>query len=108
LHRVFGDVDCPPGSVLQFAQGDACEVLVRLSAQADLLVVGNREPVRRAYLTSPIGHYCISHAACPVVTVPACHNQRQPAHDHRAGIVSACPADAPPADTLLTPSRTHP
>jgi hypothetical protein len=82
LHRVFADVDCPPGSVLQFAQGDAGEVLVRLRAQADLLVVGTREPVRRAYLTSPIGHYCIGNAACPVVTVPASHDQRQPAHHH--------------------------
>jgi Universal stress protein family len=44
---------------------------VRLSANADLLVVGTREPIhRRPYLAGSISHYCISNAACPVVTVP--------------------------------------
>ena len=44
---------------------------MRLSANADLLVVGTREPVRgRPYLTGSVSHYCISYASCPVVTVP--------------------------------------
>jgi nucleotide-binding universal stress UspA family protein len=45
-HRIFDDTSSQDGSVLQFAQGDVGDVLVRLSANADLLVVGTREPVR--------------------------------------------------------------
>lgn len=71
MRRVFADVDCPDGSTLQFAQGDVGDVLVRLSAQATLLVVGIREPFRRRpYPTGSISHYCVNHATCPVVTVP--------------------------------------
>jgi nucleotide-binding universal stress UspA family protein len=71
IHRVFDDTSSPPGSILRFAQGDVGAVLVRLSIQADLLVVGTREPVRgRRYLAGSVSHYCISHASCPVVTVP--------------------------------------
>jgi nucleotide-binding universal stress UspA family protein len=70
MHHVFDDTGFPPGS-LQFAQGDVGDVLVRLSTHADLLVVGTREPVRRGrYLAGSVSHYCISHASCPVVTVP--------------------------------------
>ena len=71
IHCVFDDTSSPHGSVLQFAQGDVGDVLVRLSTHADLLVVGTREPVRGgAYLAGSVSHYCISHASCPVVTVP--------------------------------------
>lgn len=71
MHRIFDDTSSPPGSVLQFAQGDVGDVLVRLSTNAELLVVGTRQLVRgRPYLTGSVGHYCISHASCPVVTVP--------------------------------------
>jgi nucleotide-binding universal stress UspA family protein len=71
MHRVLDDTSSPQGSVLQFAQGDPAYVLVRLSASADLLVVGTREPLGRAlYPTGSISHYCISQASCPVVTVP--------------------------------------
>ena len=72
MHRVFDDTSSPAGSMLQFAQGNVGDVLARLSIQADLLVVGTREPVRGGrYLAGSISHYCISHASCPVVTVPA-------------------------------------
>jgi nucleotide-binding universal stress UspA family protein len=71
IHRIFDDTGSKDGSVLQFAQGDVGDVLVRLSANADLLVVGTREPVRgRAHLAGSVSHYCISYASCPVVTVP--------------------------------------
>ena len=71
MHRVFDETSSPPGSMLQFAQGDVGDVLVRLSTNADLLVVGTREPVRGGlYLAGSVSHYCISHASCPVVTVP--------------------------------------
>jgi nucleotide-binding universal stress UspA family protein len=71
MHRVYDETSSPAGSMLQFAQGDVGDVLVRLSANADLLVVGTREPVRgRPYLAGSVSHYCISYASCPVVTVP--------------------------------------
>jgi nucleotide-binding universal stress UspA family protein len=71
IHRVFDHTCSPQGSVLRFAQGDVGDVLVRLSTHADLLVVGTREPIRgRRYLAGSVSHYCISHASCPVVTVP--------------------------------------
>jgi nucleotide-binding universal stress UspA family protein len=79
MHRVFDNINSRPGS-LQFAQGDVGDVLVRLSTYADLLVVGTREPVRgRRYLAGSVSHYCISHASCPVVTVP--EPRPNPQHD---------------------------
>ena len=84
MHRVFADVDCPDGSTMQFAQGNVGDVLVRLSAQATLLVVGTREPFRgRPYPAGSISHYCISHATCPVVTVPEPLPARLPAPRRR-------------------------
>jgi nucleotide-binding universal stress UspA family protein len=72
VHRVFEESGPPPASALQFAQGETADVLVRLSTRADLLVVGTREPLGRAlYPTGSISHYCVGHASCPVVTVPA-------------------------------------
>jgi nucleotide-binding universal stress UspA family protein len=72
MQREFDDVASPPGSELWFAQGDPADVLVRLSAESALLVVGTRAPIqRRAYLAGSTSHYCVSHALCPVVTVPA-------------------------------------
>ncbi|HLM20144.1 MAG TPA: universal stress protein [Propionibacteriaceae bacterium] len=71
MHRVFDCINSPQGSGLQFAQGDVGDVWVRFSANAELLVVGTRQPVRgRPYLTGSVSHYCISHASCPVVTIP--------------------------------------
>ena len=81
MHSVFDDITSPQGSMLHFAQGDVGDVLVRLSSDASLLVVGTREPIQgRPYLTGSISHYCISHAYCPVVSVPAVHGD---AHSYR-------------------------
>ena len=78
MHSVFDDITSPQGSMLHFAQGDVGDVLVRLSSHASLLVVGTREPIQgRPYLTGSISHYCISHAYCPVVSVPAVHGDAQ-------------------------------
>jgi nucleotide-binding universal stress UspA family protein len=58
--------------VLEFVSGYAGEVLVRLSRDAQLLVVGTREHVGLdRLLVGSVSHYCLSHAACPVVAVPA-------------------------------------
>jgi nucleotide-binding universal stress UspA family protein len=78
MRRGFDEVDSPNGSILRFAQGDVAEVLVRLSTDADLLVVGTREPIRGGpCLAGSVSHYCISHASCPVVAVPEQLSNRQ-------------------------------
>ncbi|MEV3936806.1 universal stress protein [Glycomyces sp. NPDC049804] len=50
--------------------GDPAEALLRQSAHADLLVVGEhgRDEVARAMLGS-VSQYCVHHAPCPVVVV---------------------------------------
>ena len=66
--------------VLEFLSGYAGEVLVRQSKDAQLLVVGTREHVGLGrLLAGSVSHYCLSHAACPVVAVPT------PPHDVSVG-----------------------
>ena len=58
--------------VLELVSGYAGEVLVRRSKDAKLVVVGTREHVGLdRLLAGSVSHYCLSHAACPVVAVPA-------------------------------------
>ncbi len=71
IHLMFGDLNSSSDSTIQFAQGDVADVLVRLSAQAKLLVVGIRKPLRgHPFPAGTTGRYYISHASCPVVMVP--------------------------------------
>ena len=69
---VFDEVDPEPDWQLQFGQGHAGRILVDLSRTARLLVVGAREHrgIGRL-LNGSVGHYCLKHAGCPVVAVPA-------------------------------------
>ncbi|GGP75772.1 universal stress protein [Saccharothrix coeruleofusca] len=71
-------------------EGDARDVLVRASRDAELLVVGNRGagPVRGALLGS-VSSYCVHHAHCPVVVI------RQP----KAPVEPAPAAEAKPVIT---------
>jgi nucleotide-binding universal stress UspA family protein len=79
ITAVFDAVSPHPDWILQFASGDAGRVLVRQSRDARLLVVGTREHVGLGrLLNGSVSHYCLSHALCPVVAVPA------PAPDRRA------------------------
>jgi nucleotide-binding universal stress UspA family protein len=72
----FQAVSPNPDWVLQFVNGYAGEALVRLSDDAQLLVVGTREHVGLdRLLVGSVSHYCLSRARCPVVAVPA------PAHE---------------------------
>jgi nucleotide-binding universal stress UspA family protein len=72
ITAVFDAVSPRPGWELQFASGDTGRVLVQQSKDARLLVVGTREHVGLGRLLSgSVSHYCLSHAACPVVAVPA-------------------------------------
>jgi nucleotide-binding universal stress UspA family protein len=79
ITAVFDAVSPRPDWILQFATGDTGRVLVRQSRDARQLVVGTRENVGLGRLLSgSVSHYCLSHAVCPVVAVPA------PASDRRA------------------------
>ena len=56
---------------VQFAEGEAGRELVRHSTEAKLLVIGTREHVGlERLMAGSVSHYCLSHAACPVVAVP--------------------------------------
>jgi nucleotide-binding universal stress UspA family protein len=84
MYRVFSEVESHPGWALQFAQGPVPEVLVRLGEEACLLVVGTRQLTRaNRYPAGSVSHYCISHATCPVVTVPAVPATGEPCGGYR-------------------------
>ena len=69
---MFEAVSPLPNWILQFASGDTGHILVEQSQDARLLVVGTREHAGlRRLLSGSVSHYCLSHAACPVVAVPA-------------------------------------
>ena len=72
MAAVFDAVSPRPDWTLQFASGDTGRVLVRQSKDARLLVVGTREHAGLArILDGSVSHYCLTHAVCPVVAVPA-------------------------------------
>ena len=72
ITRMFEAVSPHRDWVLEFVSGYAGEVLVRRSKDARLLVVGTREHVGLGrLLAGSVSHYCLNHAACPVVAVPA-------------------------------------
>ena len=57
---------------LEFAEGMAGKVLVDVSRQSRLLVVGTGEHVGLGrILLGSTSHYCLGHTSCPVVAVPA-------------------------------------
>ena len=63
----------PPslGWRLEFCEGPIGHTLVERSASADVLVIGTREHTGiDRVLNGSVSHYCVSHAACPVVAVP--------------------------------------
>ena len=69
--HLFDTVKRRPDWVLQFARGDAGPVLVQQSHFARLLVIGAPSHVGLGRLVAgSVGHYCLSHAGCPVVAVP--------------------------------------
>jgi nucleotide-binding universal stress UspA family protein len=71
ITALFQGVSPRPNWDLEFLSGNAGEVLVRESEDAQLLVVGTREHVRLGrLLAGSVSHYCLSHAVCPVVAVP--------------------------------------
>jgi nucleotide-binding universal stress UspA family protein len=80
IRRVFEEASPEPGWQLQFAEGDAAEVLVAEAADADLLVIGTRtNPDWTGDVSGPTAHYCVSRTTCPVVVVPLEKSRRQAA-----------------------------
>ena len=87
---VFDSIQPEPGWQLKFFAGDAGPALVGESVGAALLVVGTKDHVGIGRIVSgSVSHYCLSHAECPVVAVPA-------APDHAADKDH----DDPATDTL--------
>ena len=70
IQGVFDDTNPAYGSVLQFAQGDVGDILVRLSTYADLLVVGTREPVRGRHYNSNAERNAMNKHFYPAQTEP--------------------------------------
>jgi nucleotide-binding universal stress UspA family protein len=86
ITAVFDEIHPRPDWLIQFARGDAGPVLVRQSQDASLLVIGTPEHVGLGrIIAGSVGHYCLSHATCPLVAVPAAH---QPAPDASAQAIS--------------------
>ena len=57
---------------LEFARGKSGKVLVDLSRHSRLLVIGTGEHVGLGrIMLGSTSHYCLGHASCPVVAVPA-------------------------------------
>ena len=82
LVQVFDEVEPRPDWLLQFAKGEAGSALVHQAEQSRLLVVGTREHVGLGRLISgSVSHYCLSHASCPVVAVPATLEEELGGHD---------------------------
>lgn len=71
VSAVWEMVQPEPSWRLDFYYADPSSLLVAESSHADLLVIGTREHVGWGrILSGSISHYCLSHAACPVVAVP--------------------------------------
>lgn len=69
--HALGDSPTPAWS-LDIIEGPPGPALVARSRDAQLLVVGTREHVGlRRFVAGSVSHYCVSHASCPVVAVPA-------------------------------------
>jgi nucleotide-binding universal stress UspA family protein len=72
VSAVWDSVQPELGWSLEFVLDDPGPALVTRSAEAALLVVGTHEHVGLARLVSgSVSRYCLSHAKCPTVIVPA-------------------------------------
>ncbi|MDX6309399.1 MAG: hypothetical protein QOI06_2445 [Nocardioidaceae bacterium] len=86
---VLTDYDAaPPILSRQVIEGDPAQVLLRIARNADYLVVGSgrKGPMKRL-LAGSVSEFCVRHAACPVLVVPAPMNDNMP----EAQLQPACP-----------------
>jgi nucleotide-binding universal stress UspA family protein len=64
-----GDAEAPPVEIV-VAAGPAAEVLIDMSGEVDVLVVGHRGRGGFAsMLLGSVGLHCVLHAHCPVIVV---------------------------------------
>jgi len=64
-----GDTEAPPVEIV-VAAGPAAEVLIDMSGEVDVLVVGHRGRGGFAsMLLGSVGLHCVLHAHCPVIVV---------------------------------------
>ena len=70
IQRLFAEVDPPPTWLLQFAVGDAGQILLRAASGADLLVIGTRVAADPAADWHVRADLFPGQASCPVVLVP--------------------------------------
>ncbi|GAB3979357.1 universal stress protein [Actinoallomurus acanthiterrae] len=68
---------------IEILEGPPGPILVELARNASLLVLATHDhPGRRRLTAGSVGHYCLSYAPCPVVTVPG----KPPGVSSRSGI----------------------
>jgi nucleotide-binding universal stress UspA family protein len=74
IGQLFAAVQPESSWTLRGFMGDPGPVLRSQAHDADLLVVGTGQHVGLGrLLVGSVSHYCLSHAKCPVVAVPAPH-----------------------------------
>ena len=74
IGQLFATVQPEPGWTLKCFMGDPGPVLRSGARDADLLVIGTGQHVGLGrLLVGSVSHYCLAHATCPVVAVPAPH-----------------------------------
>jgi nucleotide-binding universal stress UspA family protein len=72
ITEIFREIAPEDDWSLQFAKGKTRQILVDASRHSRLLVVGTGEHVGLGrIMLGSTSHYCLSHASCPVVAVPA-------------------------------------
>ncbi|MFJ9729538.1 universal stress protein [Streptomyces sp. NPDC101209] len=71
LNDVFATTDDDVPIAGLAISGTAGRTLVQIAdRESDLLVIGGGHSKRLRRLRSPVAHYCLTHASCPVLTVP--------------------------------------
>jgi nucleotide-binding universal stress UspA family protein len=87
---IFKSVQPGLGWQLKFFSGEAGPILVAESVGAAMLVVGTKEHVGIGRLMAgSVSHYCLSHAQCPVVAVPAARDRGAQKDDHNDAAAQA-------------------
>ena len=87
---IFKSVQPELGWQLKFFSGEAGPILVAESVGAAMLVVGTKEHVGIGRLMAgSVSHYCLSHAQCPVVAVPAARDRGAQKDDHNDAAAQA-------------------
>ena len=72
LDAIFQAIEPEPDWQMQYEEGSVGPVLTRESEASRLLVIGTQEHTGIGRIvTGSVSHYCLSHARCPVVAVPA-------------------------------------